>query len=135
MFARRIIPLSLGAFAIGNTVSVFYPPRVKADVKRYSLNDKLIEDLNKRDKEREIKGYIKELMNWSPTSKYSKILENINEYTLFSLTYMASMYTPPLKEFQKIKIRTNIQEFYKKATSEEEKQMYVDILDYYKLME
>lgn len=135
MFARRMIPLSIGAFAIGHTVSVFYPPRVKADVKRYSLNDKLIEDLNKRDKEREIKGYIKELMNWSPTSKYSKILENIDEYTLFSLTYMASMYTPPLKEFQKIKIRRNIQEFYKKATSEEEKQMYVDILNYYKLME
>ena len=135
MLGRRMIPLSVRAFIVGNTMSIFYPPRVKADVKRHCLNDQLIADLNKRDKEREIKGYINELSQWSPIkSGYLNVLENIDERILFELSYIATMYVPPLKDYQKIKIRNNIQEFYKKATTEEEKQMYIDILNYYKLM-
>lgn len=133
IISRRILPLA-GATILGSATYMFYPPPIKADVKRYCLNDKMIEELNKRDHEHMVNGYLKHLSEWKPTTSYSKTLETMDSSILFNLYYISTMYEMPVKDYQKIKIRKEIQDFYKNTKSDKEKEMYLTILNYYKLL-
>lgn len=116
------------------TTNLSYPPRVKVNIKCYSLN-KFLEDLNNRDHGDMMNGHLKHLSEWKPTSLYSSVLETFDNNKLFNLVYISNMYRIPLEDYQKIKIRTDIKDYYKKANSDEEKEMYLVILNYYKLLD
>lgn len=106
-----------------------------ASMHNIPITSKLINKLNERDNKKEINTLQSNLDKWKPITNFKEVLQKLDLYTLNDLHYIYVMYENPLKNNQKITIRNMIVRYYEQTDDTKEKEMYYEILNYYKLLE
>jgi hypothetical protein len=129
MLRHLIRPFAISA-AVCTTACVL-APRCKAE----SPTLRRLRDNYEKNKTIVAAQNLREVVQWEPLRPYERILNTLDNGTIFDLSYMKVMYRPPLNETAKSLVYDKIIQMMNKAKTAEEEQMYVHLAKWYGIVD